>query len=97
LLSEIHLTELYAVLVSYCLMVANAQLGTKLNENCLKQLKKVPSTVLFGTHFLLLIVLKVKVCLVRYTGVKVRGPSIPHEEYWWGAHLPYLGFEPVGL
>jgi len=96
LLSEIHLTELYAVLVSYCLMVANAQLGTKLNESCLKQLKKVPSTVLFSTHFLLLIVLKVKVCLVRYAGVKVKGPSIPHEECWSGAHLPYLGLEPVG-
>jgi len=22
--------------------------------------------------------------------------TIPHEECWWGAHLPYLGREPVG-
>jgi len=22
--------------------------------------------------------------------------TIPHEECWWGAHLPYLGLEPVG-
>ena len=21
--------------------------------------------------------------------------TIPHEESWWGAHLPYLGREPV--
>ena len=28
--------------------------------------------------------------------VKVKS-TIPHEdeEYWWGAHLPYLGLEPV--
>jgi len=22
--------------------------------------------------------------------------TIPNEERWWGAHLPYLGLEPVG-
>jgi len=29
------------------------------------------------------------------TKVKVKS-TIPHEECWWGAHLPYLGLEPVG-
>jgi len=27
--------------------------------------------------------------------IKVKS-TIPHEECWWGAHLPYLGLEPVG-
>jgi len=22
--------------------------------------------------------------------------TIPHEERWWDAHIPYLGTEPVG-
>jgi len=22
--------------------------------------------------------------------------TVPHEECWWGAHLPYLSLEPVG-
>jgi len=29
------------------------------------------------------------------THYKVKS-TIPHEECWWGAHLPYLGSEPVG-
>jgi len=27
--------------------------------------------------------------------VKVK-TTIPQEECWWGAHLPYLGLQPVG-
>jgi len=30
-----------------------------------------------------------------YGMVKVKS-TIPHEECWWGAHLPYLGLEPIG-
>ena len=32
-------------------------------------------------------------CYVIYKKVK---STIPHEECWWGAHLPYLGLEPIG-
>jgi len=30
-----------------------------------------------------------------YSPVKVKSTT-PHEECWSGAHLPYLGLEPVG-
>jgi len=36
-------------------------------------------------------------CLHSDVHIKVKVKStVPHEECWWGAHLPYLGLEPVG-
>ena len=29
-------------------------------------------------------------------GAKKVKSTVPHEECWWGAHLPYLGLEPAG-
>ena len=41
-----------------------------------------------------------KKCLERITDghceLKKVKSTIPHEECWWGGHLPYLGVEPIG-
>jgi len=36
-----------------------------------------------------------RVCLLHVTNKKIKS-TIPHEECWWGAHLPYLGLELKG-
>jgi len=35
------------------------------------------------------------ICVAYALKGKVKS-VVSHEECWWGAHLPYLGLEPVG-
>jgi len=30
------------------------------------------------------------------TSIKEVKSTVPHEQCWWNAHLPYLGLEPIG-